>query len=279
MTDGCLDQYSVFLLDVDGVLLRGEEVVAGACSAFRALQSRGQTLVLTNNATRSRAALATWLSERGFAISPEQVLCSAYAAAIELCTRHGRQPVWPLGEHGLIEELSLAGHTMASSPDEAAWVVAGMDRQLTYAKLADALKALNGGAHLLATNTDATFPTARGPMPGAGAVIGALRGMGFEPDLTIGKPERTLFRRALHIAQAPEDQVLMIGDRLQTDILGAQRSGIDSLLVLSGISDRQAVQDTGIVPTWIASSLGSILAGSVEPGCTALLPQDRTPGT
>ncbi len=266
MTHWNLNRYSVFLLDVDGVLLHGEDVVAGACSAFRALQSCGRTFVLTNNATRSRDELAARLSERGFPVSAEQVICSAYAAAIELRSRHGAQPVWALGEHGLIEELSLAGHTTASSPEQAAWVVAGMDRQLSYAKLADALKALNHGAQLLATNTDATFPTARGSMPGAGAVVGALRGMGFEPDLTIGKPERVLFDLAVQAAGVGRETMLMIGDRLETDIAGGNDFGIDTLLVLTGISTRKSIVATGIKPRWVAESLASVLDGQVSSG-------------
>jgi len=138
-----------------------------------------------------------------------------------------------------------------------------MDRAITYKKLADGLQALTTGARLLATNEDGTYPTPTAPMPSAGAIVGALRGMGYMPEVTVGKPERYLYEMAFDRLGNPDANILMIGDRLGTDILGATRLGMDTLLVLSGISQRPEIEASGITPTWIAESISSLLSNDV----------------
>jgi HAD superfamily hydrolase (TIGR01450 family) len=139
-----------------------------------------------------------------------------------------------------------------------------MDRGLSYGTLADALTALDNGARLVATNDDATFPTPDGPMPGAGAIIGAFRGMGHEPAILVGKPSPIPYRLALATLGVPPNRVLMIGDRLETDILGGRNAGIDTAFVLSGISTRGEIDTQEIRPTWIARDLAAVARGDVE---------------
>jgi 4-nitrophenyl phosphatase len=141
-----------------------------------------------------------------------------------------------------------------------------MDRSLDYGTLADGLRALDNGARFLATNEDCTYPTPAGPLPGAGSIVGAFRGMGFAPQVSIGKPSTLLFDAALEIAGCEQSRTLMIGDRLETDIEGAIRSGLDSLLVFTGISRHADIARTGIEPTWTSVSLADAVAGSVLPG-------------
>jgi HAD superfamily hydrolase (TIGR01450 family) len=161
--------------------------------------------------------------------------------------------------------MKLAGHRLAARPEDATWVVAGIDRDVTYAKLAQALRALVGGARILATNEDATFPTADGLVPGAGAIVGALRGMGFAAQHVVGKPSPVAFEVALDLLGLPANRVLMIGDRLDTDIAGAQAAGLDSALVLSGVDSLRDIARSGVHPTWIAASFADLCAGKVEP--------------
>ena len=256
-----LKAYEAFFVDVDGVLVHDSQPIEGAADALCTLQDVGHVLILTNNSTRSRDQHAEHLCSLGFNIQPSDVVCSSFVVAETLRNEVGATVVWPVGESGLTEELLASGHRIASKPEQARWVVVGMDRTIDYQKLASALSALSAGAQLAATNQDGTYPTPKGPMPGAGAIVGALRGMGFEPDFTIGKPESPAFDVAK--AKVSTDKILMIGDRLGTDILGGSRNDIDTLFVLSGISDESEIESSGIRPTWIAPSLASLLTGEV----------------
>ena len=260
-----LARYRGFLLDVDGVLVRGSEPISGAAAGFARLSQAGQVLILTNNSTRSRAEHARRLTEKGFPVAPEQIVASNYVAARHLADAHGPVTVWPLGEDGLREELELAGHRIAERPEDAAWVVAGMDRRLTYETLNQALQALVHGARLLATNQDGTYPTPAALHPGAGAIIGALTGMGYPPALVAGKPSPWGYQIARDHLDLPSEQILMIGDRLGTDIAGAVSAGIDSALVLTGISSEERIDIEGIHPTWVAGSLEELALGQMRP--------------
>ena len=260
MKNKALNSYRAFLVDVDGVLVRGGEVIPGAINGVVKLQKIGRVVLLTNNSTRSRDQVALTLHQAGFPIEADDIVNSAFIASQYLREHFGIVRVWPLGEEGLSRELSNCGHKLVS-PSEADWVVAGMDRNLTYARLAQGLRALLAGARLLATNEDATFPTPDGPQPGAGAVIGALRGMGFSPYAVVGKPSRIAFEIALEKTGLGPEETLMIGDRLETDILGAGQAGIDSALVLTGVTTEQMVENRPPNLRFIARSI-SQLAGA-----------------
>ena len=261
-----LNDYNSFFLDADGVLVHDSQPIEGAVEAFRALQSAGQVLILTNNSTRSRQQHAEQLSSLGFSVRPSEIISSSFVVAEILLKTCGPAIVWPIGESGLTEELLASGHRIASTPEQAGWVVAGMDRSIDYQKLADGLRALNAGAQLAATNQDGTYPTPEGPKPGAGAIVGALRGMGFDLDVDVGKPATISYNIAIGMTTADKARILMVGDRLETDILGGNQSGLDTLLVLTGISQELEIEASGIHPTWIADSLASIISGDVAAG-------------
>jgi len=263
MTDAFLSRYDAFLLDVDGVLVRDVEPIGGAVDALARLQDLGCVYLLTNNSTRSRAQHAERLSRSGFSISSDRVLPSSYLAAEYLSDTLGAISIWTIGEEGLRNELAAAGHRLADAPDAVDALVVGMDRGLTYDGLASAFVALRCGARFIAANEDGTYPTPNGLRPGAGAMVGALRGMGFAPDVVIGKPSPIAFRMALARLALPRERVVMIGDRLETDILGGRDAGIDTALVLSGISSTEDVERTGIRPTWIAEDLAALSHGEV----------------
>ncbi len=258
-----LDRYRAFLLDIDGVLVRGGEPIPGAAEAVKALRGRGQVLLLSNNSTRSRVGVAERLGSIGLTFKPEEIVPSSYIVALYLLELEGLTKVWVIGEEGLPEELKLAGHQIVKSKD-AEWLIVGMCRQLNYDMLVEALAFLEDGGRYIATNKDGTYPTPEGPKPGAGAMVGALEGMGFAPYAVIGKPSEIPYRIALEQINAPKDAVLTIGDRLETDILGAQNAGIDSALVLTGISTREDIDSQGIRPTWIAKDLAALARGELE---------------
>jgi 4-nitrophenyl phosphatase len=259
-----LSQYDAFLVDIDGVLVRGDRPVEGAAEGLRALQDRGRILLLTNNSSRSRDALSAHLRSLGFAVDPADVLPSSRVVADYLAHDFGAVSYWALGEAGLEAELRAAGHRPTTSPEDADWLIAGIDRGLSYEKLALALRALLSGARLLGTNDDATFPGADGLLPGAGSILGALAGMGFPPETVIGKPSLVAFDAALRHLDVDRSLVLMIGDRLETDIAGAAAAGLDSALVLTGISRREDLVGSNLQPTWIAETLLALTRGAVE---------------
>jgi len=257
MTVEFLHRYDAYLVDVDGVLLRGSEPIAGSIDALTRLAETGRVLLLTNNSTRSRGQHADRLAQLGFRIPPEWILPTSYLAARYLLDRFGPMSTWVLGEAGLRQELVDAGHALAEQPEEAGALVVGMDRQLDYDRLTAAYRALAAGARLVATNEDGTYPVPGGFHPGAGAMVGALRGMGFTPDAIIGKPSRIAYEMALHTLDLPPERVVMIGDRLETDILGGRHAGLDTALVLSGVASSEDLQTTAERPTWIFDNLAA----------------------
>ena len=254
-------RYDAYLLDVDGVLVRDSDPIDGAVAAFARLDEVGAVRLLTNNSARSREEHAKRLVRIGFDVRAEQLLPSSYLAAEYLREERGTTSVWPIGEEGLRDELLAAGHRLADRPEEADAIVVGMDRGISYDVLTKGLVALRNGARFIATNEDATFPVPGDVFPGAGAMVGALRGMGFAPDVVIGKPSPIAFRMALDRLGAAPQRVVMIGDRLETDIVGGRDAGLATALVLSGISTLDDVKRLGVRPTWVAKDLVALVRG------------------
>ncbi len=259
---GHIHTFKAFIVDVDGVLIKGGEPIPGAQEAITQLKELGRVVILTNNSTRSRSRTAQILQALGFPIDPEEVVTSSFIAAQWLHDNTGPSRVWTIGEEGLSEELQLANHRLVS-PREAEWVVVGMDRSLTYAKLADALRALLSGARLLATNRDGTFPTPQGLLPGAGAVVGAIEGMGFRPEAVVGKPSPIAFETALKVAGVSPQDAIMIGDRWETDIRGALAAGLATALVLTGVTHEEDLQDRERKPDLIARDIAELVEAFV----------------
>ena len=255
-----IERYAGFLLDIDGVLVRGREPIPGAAEGLSQLKRIGRTILLTNNSTRTRRAHARRLNSLGFPVKADEIVPSSYIAARYLARKFGKAAVWPIGEEGLTEELEAAGHRIVEPPD-AEWVVVGMDRNFGYDSISRALRALLSGARLIATNTDATFPTPEGLLPGAGAMVGALAGMGYRPEIVVGKPSPIAYETALELIDAPLDRILMIGDRLETDVAGAERVGIDAAYLLSGVGRLEDVDRSGPNPKWVAADLSDLAAG------------------
>ena len=226
------------LLDVDGVLYRGKEVIPGAREFIRYLQARGLPFIyLTNNSTLSPEAYAARLRRRGFPASADQVVGSAEATARFLARAHADRPrVLIVGEEGLRQVIAAAGFPLTDSGDDAQVVVVGLDRGVTYGKLAEATYAIRRGAPFYGTNPDRTFPTERGLAPGGGAILAALEAATDRAPTIIGKPEAPIFHLALERLGLPPNRVLMVGDRVETDILGAKRVGLRAALVLTGVT-------------------------------------------
>lgn len=233
--------YDALILDVDGVVWLEGTLIEENIRAIREAIDAGVSVVfLTNNATRSRRIYSILLSDAiGREIPESRIVNSAYSAAEWLKRHRGPSRVYPIGEEGLIVELQLAGH-LAFSVTEwryADTVVVGLDRHITYHKLMAAHKALTRNkAFFLITNRDPAYPVTGGTIPGAGAIVSFLEtSTGRRADYNAGKPEKWILELALERAGKPSNP-LLVGDRVDIDMSMGVKAGIDSLLVLTGVT-------------------------------------------
>lgn len=247
------DRYAGFVVDIDGVVLLGDTPIAGAGEAISALQARGLPVVfVTNNSTRTVGGWLRALNRAGVEVGLHDVLSSALAAASLVAP--DRTPCAVIGEEGLISALTDAGIPIVA-PSEADAVVVGWDRSVTWERLRDAAHAIGRGARFIATNTDPVYPSPDGVVPGNGATVAFLRtATGVEPEVA-GKPETPLLLLAESRVGATGRAVLMIGDQIATDVVGAVRMGWDSALVATGV----AATD-GPEPTYRVESVTDLLA-------------------
>jgi len=259
-----LRNITLFLIDIDGVVIKGRTPIPGASQAVEALRGNGAVVVfVTNNASRSRTSLAQELGEIGIKVAPEQTLTTAYLAARHLLTTDARR-VFMVGELGLREELTKAGLTIVEGEAEACdAVVVGIDRGFTYRKMALANRFIRKGAKFIATNTDATLPTERGEDPGAGAIVASIATCTGRKSVIMGKPSPNLVRMALDMTGKRLRQTAVVGDRPETDMTMARRSGCLGILLLTGVSTHTRREDYAIRqrPNLIFASLQE-LAGS-----------------
>ncbi len=247
------------IIDMDGVLYRGRRPLPGAKEFLHHLEERDSAYILaTNNSTRTPEEYVVVLKEMGIGVVPERILTSALATADYLgnLLPQGAR-LYLIGEEGLYSALAAQGFEFGEGGVEA--VVVGMDRELTYEKLRIATVAIRQGARFVGTNPDTSFPAEEAIVPGAGAILAAIEAAtGVQPTV-IGKPEPTLFQMALQRMGATEEETAVIGDRLETDILGGQRCGLTTILLLTGISQQQDLEASDIKPDYTFESLTQLV--------------------
>ena len=256
-------KYKGLIVDLDGVVWRGGKPIPENVEALRILHNAGIKIVfLTNNSTRSRRLYSQLLTHiLGFNVRPEDVVTSAYAATKWLRENMGPSKVYVVGEEGLVEELVHEGHTVVTLTEakscKADVVVVGLDRNLTYKKLLTAHILIKWcGKPYIVTNIDATVPVEDADMPGAGTILAALeRSTGKKPAYVTGKPNPWIVKIALSQLELDKKEVLLVGDRLDTDIEAAVKLGIDSLLVYTGVTRPEDVMKSTIKPTYQAKNL------------------------
>lgn len=255
-------RYDVALLDLDGVVYVGTTAVPRARDALASARSRGMRLTfVTNNASRTPSAVAELLTDLGIAALPEEVVTSAQAAAHFLADRlPSGAAVLVLGTTGLIEALRDRGlRPVHTADDHPAAVVQGYSPDLDWRQLAEGAVAINRGVLWVATNLDPTVPSARGRVPGNGSMVAALRHATGATPISTGKPDPTMHRETVERSGARHP--IVVGDRLDTDIVGATRVGCDSLLVLTGVTSvaelLAATPDER--PNYVASDLRGLL--------------------
>jgi HAD superfamily hydrolase (TIGR01450 family) len=265
-------QHDCLLIDLDGTVFRGDEPTTGAVQSLQRVQAR--KLFTTNNASRAADEVAAHLSQLGFAAAGEDVVTSAQTAAHLLAKELSPgSRVLIVGTEALAAEITAVGlRPVRRRRDEPAAVVQGHSTDTCWADLAEAALAIRSGALWMAANVDRTLPSQRGLLPGNGAMVAALRAATDAEPRIAGKPSPTLMTDAL--ARGDFHAPLVVGDRLDTDIAGANAAGLPSLMVLTGVnSARDAIEAVPEQrPTYIGRDLRSLheaaeaLAVGPQPG-------------
>jgi 4-nitrophenyl phosphatase len=244
------------LIDGDGVLWHGNRPVPGLVRFFDVLKERNINWgLLTNNATHTTQSYVEKLGAFGVTAEPSQIFSSGTVTAHYL-REDGQsiQSLYVIGQSALKETLEGAGFTVydgEEEPQHVDAVVASIDRAITYGKLRVAMRMIRAGATYIATNPDTTFPTPEGLSPGSGSIIAAVTAAAGCAPIFMGKPEPTMYQVAMQHFGSDLHNTAMLGDRLDTDILGAKRLGMGAILVLSGISSRKDLTGSSVQPDHI----------------------------
>lgn len=262
------ERYDVALLDLDGVVYVGEMSIDGAPQSLAGARKLGMRLAfVTNNASRPPAAVAAHLTRLGIAAQAADVITSAHAAAHHLADLlPTRSRVLVIGACGLVEAVRERGLVpVSSADDEPAAVVQGYSPDTGWRMLAEGAVAIRRGLPWIATNLDITLPSPRGPLPGNGSMVAALRHATGATPVSTGKPDPTMHRETVERSGARHP--LVVGDRLDTDIEGANAVGCDSVLVLSGVTTpgELLAARSGRRPGYIAEDLRGLLTPHPAP--------------
>lgn len=253
----------LFAIDLDGCLYRENQVIKGAVQTIEILKKNGNIVVfVTNNATLSREGYVRKLKKLGFPCKKEEVMCAAYATSMYLAENNGTgKKAYVVGEDGLFEEL-FNFKIKVSESSKVDYVVVGLDRNFNYRKLLKASDAVRSGAEFIASNADATWPGKNGRIyPGGGAVVKAIsEASGVKPKI-IGKPKPYMLKKILEYFNVKQNETIVIGDRIETDILFGKNAGTKTALVLTGITTREMLKNLNKnhMPDYILNSINDIL--------------------
>jgi len=261
--DLAVNRYDHVLLDLDGCVWVGDEALPGAADAVAALRGAGKSvLFLTNDVRQAPEAFVRKLWRLGFQASLDEVVTVGAALQYLLTERHGAAYV--VGSQALVDHVADAGLRVVNGTRFAARadvVVVGGHDALVFDELKLATQAVLRGAELIGATRDATFPMPDGPWPGTGAVLAAIEtASGRKASLTVGKPEPPMYDAARD--RLGPGRILAVGDRLDVDVAGARRAGMDSALVLTGASTRAEADAAEEPPTHVADSLAALVLGS-----------------
>ncbi len=245
-------------MDMDGVLVRGEQAIPGADRFLTRLREREiPFLILTNNSIYTRRDLAARLVDGGLDVPEEAIWTSALATARFLEGQRPEGSAFVIGEAGLTTALHDAGYTLTeSAPD---YVILGETRTYSFERITRAIRLIEGGARFIATNPDATGPSTGGLLPATGSVAALIsRATGVEPYF-IGKPNPLMMRSALNAIDAHSETAAMIGDRMDTDIVSGLEAGMETILVLTGITNRDSAELYPYRPARIVESVADLI--------------------
>ncbi len=246
-----------FITDMDGVLLRGNTPIPGAAEFIRALKdSDRQYLVLTNNPAYTPLDLAHRLRSSGLEIPQERIFTSAMATARFLQSQRPNGTAYVIGESGLTEAIHAVGYVITDIDPE--YVVLGETHTYNITQITRAIRLIVEGARFIATNPDASGPSERGIVPACGAMAALIEKASGKAPFFVGKPNPLMMRTALNYLGVHSEDTIMVGDRMDTDIVAGVESGMETILVLSGVTTSEMVEQFPYRPTHIVNSVADI---------------------
>jgi len=254
--------YTTYLIDLDGVIYRGNELLPGAKEFIAWLKaSNKKFLFLTNNSFASETQVLEKLIGLGIVTDTSHLLSAGEAAVQNIARRFPGALVYLVGEQPLKDLLREYQLQVADvDAHEADVVLVGLDRHFDYKKLTGAVLAIRAGAHFITVNRDALLPVAGGFLPGCGTMAAAIEaGCGLTPEV-VGKPEPVLLQEAMRLLGSQPDETVMIGDGLAVDIQGGKAAGTHTLLVLSGKDSLEDVAKSSIKPDHIYQDVAALVA-------------------
>jgi len=245
------------LIDMDGVLISGSTMIPGADAFIERLREQGvEFLVLTNNPIYTPGDLAHRLANIGLEVSAERIFTSAMATARFLEAQKPGGTAFVIGESGLTTAVHDAGYVITDiNPD---YVVLGETETYNFAQITQAVRLVMGGARFIATNPDSSGPTEEGIIPACGAMAALVETASGKSPFFVGKPNPLMMRTALNYLNVHSEDTAMIGDRMDTDIVAGVESGMETILVLSGVTSRSDVDSYPYQPTRIVGSVAEI---------------------
>lgn len=262
---------SAFIFDMDGVLYRGKTPLPGVQDLFNALTVRGiKFLLATNNSMATPAAYVKRMADMGVDVGEADVQTSATATRDYLLGElEPDARILTVGMPALAEQI-FSGTAFQPATDDGREhvdaVVAGLDLEFTYDKLHRAMQAILDGARFVATNADATLPIEGGVQPGAGSIVAAIATASQTQPVVVGKPETLMMIKGIEHLGVTAAETIMVGDRLDTDILSGHRAGLRTALVLTGVSQRNDLEKAEVLPDFIFNDLPAITQAIVGHG-------------
>jgi NagD protein len=255
------DFYRGYVFDLDGTVYLGEALLPGAKRTIETLRQAGCRMVfVSNKPVETRQSYADKLTRLGLPTPVEQIVNSTQVTVRELSLRAPRCRVFAIGEQVLLDALREAGFTLSETPGEIDYVIASFDRTFVYRKLQIAFDAIRAGARFVATNGDAYCPVPGGGEPDAACIIAAIEACTKHPvEEIFGKPSPAMMHTAMAIVGTAPHQSIMVGDRLETDILMGRRAGMATALPLTGATSRGDLSDSNVQPDFVLERLDHLL--------------------
>ncbi len=253
--------YRGYVFDLDGTVYLGDELLSGAVPLIKTLRRAGCRVVfVSNNPSYTRQQIAEKLTWLGIPTSHQEIINSSYVLVNYLRKKSPGCTVFPIGEEPLYDELLTAGFTISEDPTAIDYVIASFDRTFEYRKLQVAFDAIRAGARFIATNADRYCPVAAGGEPDAAAIIAAIEACtNTSVEEVVGKPSTIMAHTILDLLALEPSDCLLTGDRLETDILMAQRVGMATALVLTGATTLSQLAESEIVPDFVIKRLDQLL--------------------
>lgn len=249
-----MKKYNGYLIDLDGTMYRGTERIEAASDFVKKLKVKGiPYLFVTNNSSRTPAQVAKKLLDFDIPASEELVFTTSQATANYIYELNPAGTVYVIGEEGIRTSLEEKGFQFAR--EDADFVVVGIDREISYEKLAVACLAVRNGATFISTNGDIAIPTERGLLPGNGSLTSVIAVSTQTKPIFIGKPESIIMEQALKVLGTAKEDTLMVGDYYDTDILAGMNAGMDTLLVHTGVTTKELLKGYEQQPTYTVDTL------------------------